>query len=166
MSESMLVWGMALLGLAAILVIAELFIPTAGVLGITAGVVAVAGVVCMFRADALWGAISLLALLVLGPATAAFGLKIWPDTPLGRRIIGAPSDEEVERRRVEEEADRASRQSMVGKEGRVLTDLRPVGVIEIDGQRYDALSETLFIPAGARVRVTTLDGAQIKVRQA
>ena len=54
---------------------------------------------------------------------------------------------------------------MVGKEGTVLTALRPVGLIEIDGVRMDALSETMFVQPGSKVKVTYADGSQIKVRQ-
>jgi len=163
--ESLLVWGLALVALALLLMVAELFVPTGGALGITAGVVAIAGVVCLFQFEAVWGLTSLLSLLILGPSFAAFGLKIWPNTPLGRRIIGAPSDEELETQRVEEETERRRQTALVGREGLVLTDLRPVGVVEVGGVRYDALSETVFVPAGARVRVTIVEGSHIKVRQ-
>jgi membrane-bound serine protease (ClpP class) len=70
----------------------------------------------------------------------------------------------LEARRLAEDADRKMRQALIGAEGLVLTDLRPIGIVQIAGQRYDALSETLFVPAGARVRVTQLDGLQVKVR--
>jgi membrane-bound serine protease (ClpP class) len=53
---------------------------------------------------------------------------------------------------------------MIGKQGLALTDLRPVGVIDLDGQRTDALAETTYIKAGSRVRIVQADGSQIKVR--
>ena len=57
-------------------------------------------------------------------------------------------------------------QAQAIKEGTALTDLRPIGLVEIAGQRYEVLSETHFIPTGTKVRVTHADLAQIKVRQA
>jgi membrane-bound serine protease (ClpP class) len=54
--------------------------------------------------------------------------------------------------------------ALIGAEGVVLTDLRPVGVIQVDGQRFDALSETGLIRAGSRVKVTKIDSNQVKVR--
>jgi membrane protein implicated in regulation of membrane protease activity len=39
-----------------------------------------------------------------------------------------------------------------------------VGLIEIDGQRVEALAQSSFIPAGSKVRVSAVEGAQIKVR--
>jgi membrane-bound ClpP family serine protease len=162
--ESLLVWGLVLFGISALLLVVELFVPTGGALGITAAVVAIAGVVCLFRHDTGWGFAGLLAVLVLGPAALVFGLQVWPNTPMGRRIIGVPTEEEQERTRLAEEADRKRANDMIGQEGVVLTDLRPVGIVEIGGRRLDVLSETLFVPAGSRVRVTHVEGSMIKVR--
>jgi membrane-bound ClpP family serine protease len=84
---------------------------------------------------------------------------------MGRRVIGTPSDEELETKRLAELRERERLTGMVGKEGTVLTALRPVGLIEIDGVRMDALSETMFVQPGSKVKVTYADGSQIKVRQ-
>jgi membrane-bound ClpP family serine protease len=163
--EEPLIWGWALILLAALLLVAEFFIPTGGVLGLCALVSAVAGVVVLWTgAGRTWGLTGVLSILVMGPAAIAYGLKVWPHTPLGRRIIGVPSDEEVQARRAAETRAQESAASLIGKEGRVLTDLRPVGTVEIAGVRYDAISETLFVPAGSRVRVTGQEVAQLKVR--
>ena len=159
------IWGVGLVALMFVLLLVELFLPTGGVLGITALVAGLAGVVCLFRYDAAWGFSGLLASIVLLPAFAAFAFRIWPQTPMGRRIIGAPTDEEDAARRLGELRERQRLASLVGKEGLVLTSLRPVGVIEIDGVRYDALAETMLVQAGRRVRVVLADGSQIKVRE-
>lgn len=163
--ESLLIWGLALLALALVVLGLELFVPSGGVLGITAAVLAVAGVVCLFKVDTKWGAIGGLFVLVMGPAALFVGLKIWPHTPMGRRVIGTPTDEELNARREAEEAERRRDAAMIGQEGTVLTDLRPVGTVEIAGRRYDALSELMVVPRGARVRVTGFDGVQVRVRQ-
>ena len=162
--DTLLLWGLVLIGLALLMGFAELFVPSHGALALTSGVLAVAGVVCMFRYDTSWGVGSGLGLMVLGPIAVAFGFKVWPHTPLGKRIIGVPSDEEVAAARASEEAAKAARHALIGKEGKVLTDLRPVGKVEIAGERYEVLSETYFVPAGTAVRVTQADMETIKVR--
>src|SRR4051812_36996417 len=126
--ETLLIWGMCLIGAAVLLVVVELFVPSAGALGVTAITLAIAGIVCMFKADTVWGFSSLLAVLILGPAAIAFGLRIWPSTPMGRKIIGIPSDEEREQQRLAEEDEKKSRQALIGAEGVVLIDLRPIGI--------------------------------------
>ncbi|MBS0197518.1 MAG: hypothetical protein JSR77_12240 [Planctomycetes bacterium] len=158
-------WGIALLALMFVLFFIELLLPSGGMLGVIAGVVGIAGLVCLFRYDMKWGLSGLLSLLVLVPAFACFALRVWPSTPMGRRIIGMPSEEELEAKRQEELTEKQRLAALVGKEGVVLTSLRPVGVIDIEGVRYDALSETTYVPSGARVRVVHADGSQIKVRQ-
>lgn len=164
MNDSNLIWGWGLIGLGLVLVALDLFLPSAGLLAILAGISALAGVVFLFMADITWGAAGLGLVIVGAPLIAAFMLKIWPNTPMGRRLIAAPSDEEVEAQRAQELAERQQRQALIGKEGVVLTDLRPIGVIELDGVRYDALAETRFVQAGSAVRVVAVDGMQIKVR--
>ena len=56
--------------------------------------------------------------------------------------------------------------ALMGRVGVVLTDLRPVGSIRIDGQKHEAISEVGFVHAGTEVRVTAVDDAQIRVRPA
>lgn len=157
-------WGIALIALMFVLFFVELFLPTSGIVGMVAAVVGIAGLVCLFRYDALWGVSGLLSMIILGPAFAFFAFKIWPSTAMGRRIIGVPTDEELQARRDAEQSEKQRFAALVGKHGVVLTALRPVGVIDIDGTRYDALSETTFVQPGARVRVIAADGSQIKVR--
>ncbi|MHC5009117.1 MAG: NfeD family protein [Planctomycetota bacterium] len=45
-----------------------------------------------------------------------------------------------------------------------MTDLRPVGVVKIDGQRIDALAESGIVEAETPVVVTDVYDNQIKVR--
>ncbi len=162
----MLVWGLVLLGCAVLLLVVELFVPSGGIISITSAVVAIAGVVCLWRYDAMAGLGGALSVMVLGPLFIAFMIKIWPHTPMGRRLINAPTEEEVMALRHDEEQQRNQRLALIGREGKVVTDLRPIGLVEVDGQRYEVLSETHFVPAGSRVKVTQADLSQIKVRQA
>ncbi len=162
--DTLLLWGLVLIGLALLVGFAELFVPSHGALALTSGVLAVSGVVCMFKYDTSWGVGTGLAIVVLAPFAVGFGMKIWPHTPFGKRIIGVPPEEEVAAARAVEEAAKAARRALMGKEGKVLTDLRPVGKVEIDGQRFEVLSETYFVPAGTKVKVTHADMETIKVR--
>ncbi len=163
--DTMLIWGIVLIGLAVVLGFAELFVPSHGALGLTSGVLALTGVICMFKYDTTWGVSTGLALIVLAPIGVGFGMKIWPHTPLGKRIIGAPTEEQLRQDRQKEEAAKAARRALVGKQGTVLTDLRPVGKVDIEGVRHEVLSETSFLSAGTRVRVTHADLQLIKVRE-
>ncbi len=53
----------------------------------------------------------------------------------------------------------------LGKTGITISELRPSGIIEIDGRRLDALSEGVFIPRESTVKVVRVEGSKIIVRR-
>lgn len=162
--DPLLLWGLVLLAISVLLTVIEIFVPTAGLLGLTSVVVAVAGIVCLFKYDGGWGLGGLLSAVVLLPSVFFGGIQIWRNTEAGRRAMGIPSDEEIEARQLRELRERQAREAIIGMEGVVLTDLRPVGVVELDGKRVDALADEGFIQAGRRVRVTAVEATEVRVR--
>ncbi len=54
----------------------------------------------------------------------------------------------------------------VGHEGVAVTDMRPAGKVEINGETLDAVAVMGFIHAGTRVKVTKYENAQIYVKEA
>ena len=165
--ESILLVGLGLLAASLLLMVAELFIPSAGLLAIGAGAAAIAGIVILFRHPdgPMWGVIGIGLVMVGAPTALALGLKVWPYTPVGKKMLqGETTEEELEAKRLAELQAREQRRALVGAEGEVVTPLRPVGVVRIAGQRFDALAETGIIEAGQRVRVTAVQDNQLKVR--
>lgn len=53
----------------------------------------------------------------------------------------------------------------LGKEGIAVTELRPAGIIDIDGVRLDALSNGDFIKKNTKVKVIKVEGSKIIVRR-
>ncbi len=53
----------------------------------------------------------------------------------------------------------------IGKTGRVVTDLRPTGRIQIGSTHYDARSDGRIIPAGVNVRVVARSMAELIVEE-
>jgi len=53
----------------------------------------------------------------------------------------------------------------VGKEGEAVTDLRPAGKINIDGEEFDAVSLSGFIEAGTKIKAERFENAQLYVRK-
>jgi membrane-bound ClpP family serine protease len=164
MDDTFLIWGLVLLGVGVLLLVVEVFVPSAGLIAMAAAACSIAGIISLFNYSATWGFIGILTMLVLGPAAFAFGLKVWPSTPLGRKMMGEKSPEELEAERLAADEERQRWQSLLGVEGIAITDLRPVGIVRIDDRRYDALAETTMITKGQRVKVTVVDGNQVKVR--
>ena len=55
---------------------------------------------------------------------------------------------------------------LLGHTGTAASYLRPAGIAAIDGRRIDVLTEGEFIPQGAAIRVTRVEGARIFVAPA
>ncbi|MBI1189923.1 MAG: hypothetical protein GC200_04485 [Tepidisphaera sp.] len=163
--ESLLVWGLGLIGLGIVLLSLEFFFPAAGALALTSLVLAFAGIICLFRYDLTWGLTGSLLLLVFGPLALYWGLKIWPNTLVGRKVSGEPTEEEAEAQRLAQLEAQKQARALVGKEGVVVSDLRPVGAVEIDGARVEVIAESTFVPVGARVRVISVNGPSVRVRE-
>lgn len=160
----MLYWGFGLLAAALLLVVIEVFIPSGGLIAFVSAGSSIAGVYCLFRVSPMWGFIGIACVMVLGPMSFAFALRVWPSTPIGRKMMGERTPEQQEADRQAELRERERIASLVGAEGLVLSDLRPVGIVQIGNDRLNALADTALIKSGARVRVTAVESNQIKVR--
>lgn len=165
-----LVWGFGLFVVALLLLVMELFIPSAGILGIMAAIAAIGGIVACFAHSPAAGATSLLVVMVGAPFLIYLAFKIYPSTPIGRRLIlgsTTPGDDSVEARHHEEEQAREQERltRLIGVEGVVVTDCRPVGTIRIEGQRVQALAESGVLETGDRVIVIDIEGNDLRVRR-
>ena len=59
-----------------------------------------------------------------------------------------------------------NRVELISKIGITLTPLRPAGVVEVDGERLDVVSEGNFIDTQKSVRIVKVEGSRIVVREA
>ena len=57
----------------------------------------------------------------------------------------------------------AGRPAMAGEEARAVTDLDPVGVVQLAGESWTAESLSGRVQAGAPVRVVSVDGVRLRV---
>jgi membrane-bound serine protease (ClpP class) len=55
-------------------------------------------------------------------------------------------------------------ETLIGKTGEVATDLRPAGTVQIEGKKYDGVTEGGFIEKGKRIEVIGVSTGQLKVR--
>lgn len=157
-----LVWIVALLLVGLAVLVLEVFVPSGGVLGFLSVLAIGAAVVMAFMEQGAAAGLAVLALaFVAVPAVLAFAFRWFPDTPLGRRVLPPPpAAEDVlpaaeHRRRLRE---------LVGRHGRVTSELVPWGEVTIDGLACDALSEGGPIAAGAEVEAVRVEGRGLVVR--
>jgi len=169
--DNPLLWGFILAGAAVGLLCLELLVPSGGLLGLMCGMAAIGSIVFFFTHDATFGWAALLLYVILGPVLVVFVFKAWFHSPLARQMVLGGEDETM---RTQEESARESDlarkrrmeqiRRLVGAQGMCVSDLRPVGVVKIDGQRLDAMAETGIIDAGTPVVVTDVYDNQVKVR--
>ncbi len=143
-----------------LVLIAELFLPSHGLLTVVALGLIVAGVVQTFRyggerAGAIAGAACLIGL----PTFAMMAVRIWPKTWIGRRI--APPNPTVTESDSSVPVEELSRH--VGQRGRSLTPLRPVGICEFNGRRVSCIAQFGMIDAGETVEGLHVTGSNLAV---
>ena len=151
-------WG--LLALAFFLVLLELVVPSGGILGVCAGAAMLAAVVIGFLHSFTLGAAMLMIAGFGVPLMIWLGLKLWPNTPIGRRMLNIDPEVEAARRKLEEE----NRNRWLSKVGVAKINLLPNGIIEIDGQSLDAISLGGAIDRGTHVEVVNVIAGKIHVR--
>jgi len=138
---------------------AEIFIPSHGVLTIVGvGFLAVA-IVRTFAFGETAGIVAIVASLIALPTFAVVAVKVWPNTRLGRLIV--PRNPTYTRKEIA--ATVVTIEPLVGRCGRTLSPLRPVGTCEFDGRRLECISESGMIDAGVEVRAVGIRDRNLEV---
>lgn len=55
--------------------------------------------------------------------------------------------------------------SLIGKSGKALTVLRPAGIAEIDGKKYDVVADNEYIEPGKPIKVIRVEGIKVVVQE-
>lgn len=155
--DPLLFWSLVLIISGLCVVLVELFIPSAGMLGILAALLLISGIVCAFLSDFNTGAMVLLATVLALPILLFAMIKVWPKTPIGRRIL--LKDMKLE----EVLPDNQFTDDMVGQLGVAKTKMLPSGIVIINHQKFDAVSDGFPIDAGQTIKVVAIRGNHIYV---
>ena len=144
--------GLGLLGL--VLIYLEFFMP-GGILGVLGGIAFIASTVLFVLAAEMWYSALFIAvmivLLILTIRLALWKIKQKPEMFA----------------RDEQSGYVASRfdQALIGKDGEALTNLRPSGHVILEGNRYQAVSESGYIKKGEAVKIIRGEGARLICRK-
>ena len=144
----------------AALIVAEVFIPSGGMLGFCATAALISGVLLFFRHSTAAGLIGLVVAVFMVPSLLVLAYKLLPRTRFGRRVLLAPPV----RQRGEAITDARQLSELVGRTGRVLTTMRPVGMCDFDGQRIECVAESGYVQKDMQVKAIRVDGTQVTVR--
>ena len=144
----------------AALIVAEVFIPSGGVLGVCATVALISGVLLFFQHSTVAGLIGVVVAVFMVPSLLVLAYRLLPRTRFGRRVLLAPPV----RQRGEAITDASQLSKLVGRTGRVLTTMRPVGMCDFDGQRIECVAESGYVQKDTQVKAIRVDGTQVTVR--
>lgn len=133
--------------LAILLAVIDVFLPTGGILLILSGIAAVGAILFGFREGTTTGLIVTIIVLASIPVIFYAAIKLWPHTPIGRRILLSPPNS----------VGSSPMEQIAGLIGIVVKNtwpLAPMGQIKIGSQRYSARSsDGRLIDPGTRVKV-------------
>ncbi len=143
-----------------LILVAEIFIPSHGILTIAGvGFLAVAVGKTFSYGGREAGVVAVLACMVFLPTFAFLAIKYWHLTPVGRRIappnpVLTAADTGVPVRELNK---------LIGQVGRTVSPLRPVGISEFNGRRVSCVTEFGMVEVGVTVEGTGVKGSNLIV---
>lgn len=149
------IWLIIFLGLALAMFVAELFIPSGGLLAVAGAACMTGAIIVCFKIDRWLGTGLLVASVVIAPFAIGWGVSLWQKTFIGKRMVLSEVVGQMPKAQV-----------LIGSVGVALTEMRPMGEVEIGDVKIEAQSEMgMIIPAGRRVKVLSMTGGIATVRE-
>jgi len=146
----------------AALLIAEVFVPSGGVISICAFACLFGGIYIFYKHGTGTCVTGVIVAIIMIPTVLVVAYKIFPRTRFGKGIILA----RPEREQGDAVPDSAKLKELLGATGIVLTPLRPVGICDFSGQRVECVAESGYVDKDVRVKVIGVESTQVTVREA
>jgi len=149
-----------LFSLGAMALVAEIFIPSHGILTVMGLGFLVAGVVLTFDTagrDA--GIVSVVACGVAVPTFGYLAVKYWPQTMIGKLI--APPNPVITSADTSVPVEEIN--ALIGVTGQAVSVLRPVGICEFNGRRISCVARFGMIEPGTEVEGVGMTGTNLAV---
>lgn len=141
--------------------LAEVFLPSYGLLSVVGLGFLIAGIVHAFSFGRPAGVASIVLCLVFVPSFAWLSVKFFHRTPLGKKL--APPNPELTSADSPVRIDEISQ--LVGRDGQSVSPLRPVGVCEFDGKRVTCIAQFGMIEADRPVEAVGISGMNLAVAE-
>jgi membrane-bound ClpP family serine protease len=144
----------------AMLLVAEVFVPSAGLLFMLSLVSLAGGLFLFFRHSPAAGWLGVAIAVVMIPGVLIGAYKIFPHTRFGKKFLLAPPEKQAG----EAIPDTDDLKGLLGATGTVITTMRPVGMCDIAGKRLECMAEGGFVEKGNKVKVIKIESTQVTVR--
>lgn len=142
-----------------VVLLADIVVPSGGILAVIGLAVLAYGLFEVFQLSMTAGIVNAAILLVVLPAGFIFVIRNWQRTPFGRRI--SPPNPKLT---AQDRLPISDLESLLGTTGKAMTFLRPVGICEFNGKRFECKAEYGVIAAGVEVEAVRLSDRSIVVR--
>jgi membrane-bound ClpP family serine protease len=145
----------------AALIIAEVFLPSGGLISICALACLIGGVAIFFHHSNTVGMVGIGVAIVMIPSVLIIGYRILPRTRFGKSVTLAPP----ERQQGDAVPDTPELKNMLGAVGVVISPLRPVGMCDFSGRRIECVAEGGYVDKGKKIKVIKVESTQLTVRE-
>ena len=145
----------------AALIVAEVFVPSGGLISACALTCLAGGILIFFQHSVVAGWIGVAIAAVMVPSLLVVAYKMFPRTRFGRSVTLTPP----QREQGDAIADTRQLKELLGAVGTVLTPLRPVGSCDFAGRRVECVAESGYVDKGKKVKVIRVQATQLTVRE-
>jgi len=145
----------------AALIIAEVFVPSGGIITVFSLICLGSGITIFFKHSVAAGVGGVIIALIMIPTVLIIAYKTFPKTRFGKAVTLEPP----QRPKGDAIPDTDELKELVGETGTVLSPLRPVGMVEFSGKRIECVAETGYIEIDTKVQVIDVEGTQLTVRE-
>lgn len=148
--------ALVLFAIGVVMLLAEILLPTGGILVVASLLFFAVGVGIILRyGDTIEAAVAIGGLAVGLPAAGFVAVHAWRRMSIGSSLDAATGEPTA--------ADEL--EALRGRVGRTASTLRPSGTVEFDGRRVDAMSEGMMLDAGVWVKCVDVRSGKVIVRR-
>ena len=155
-----LVFAVFLFLASAALLVAEVFVPSGGLLSVCSFACLAGGMVIFFNYSTVAGWIGIIIAIIMIPTVLILAYRVFPKTKFGKTVTLTPPKRDLG----DAVPDTDQLKELLGRTGVVLSDLRPVGMCDFSGRRVECVAETGYIENDSKVTVIRVEGTQLTVR--
>jgi membrane-bound ClpP family serine protease len=148
--------ALILIGLGVLLLVAEILVPTGGILVVAALLFFALGIgTILYYGSPSEAVVAIVGLAVGLPAFGYAAVSAWRRMSLDSVLDEAPVPPVAS----------AETDGLKGRTGKTVSPMRPSGTVEFDGRRVDAMTEGTMLDAGVWVRCVDVRRGQVIVRK-